>query len=185
MIRAAVPGDVPAVLELVRALAAYEKEPDAVRMTETDLAAALFGDRPTASALVATPDRGDGSLGPVVGFAIYHETFSTWTGRAGSFLVDLFVDPAHRRGGHGRALLARLAAIAHDRGHQRLEWDVLDWNTPAHAFYRSIGAAPMEGWTTWRLDADGVAALAGQADQHPPATQSTPIAQIDATPAPF
>ncbi|OHV37456.1 MULTISPECIES: GNAT family N-acetyltransferase [Pseudofrankia] len=161
MIRPAVPGDVPVVLELVRALAEYEREPDAVRMTEADLAAALFGEPPAAAALVATAD-GAGAA-PVVGFAIYHETFSTWTGRTGTFLVDLFVAPEHRRGGHGRALLAALAAVARDGGHQRLEWDVLDWNTSAQAFYRSLGAAPQQGWTTWRLDADAIAALAGSA----------------------
>jgi GNAT superfamily N-acetyltransferase len=162
VIRPAEPGDVATILALVRALAVYEREPDAVKMTEADLTRALFGPEPSAGALVAVAD-GDGPNGPpdaAVGFAIWHETFSTWTGRAGSFLVDLFVDPAHRRAGHGRALLARLAATARDRGHQRLEWDVLDWNTPAHAFYRSIGAAPMTGWTTWRLDAAGITALA-------------------------
>jgi GNAT superfamily N-acetyltransferase len=169
VIRHAEPGDVPAVLTLVRALAAYEKEPDAVRMTEADLDAALFGPTPGAGAFVAVADAGT----PVVGFAIWHETFSTWTGRTGAFLVDLFVDPAHRRAGHGRALLARLAAVAHERGHRRLEWDVLDWNTPAQTFYRTLGAAPMEGWTKWRLDADGIAALGAtdgapaDADAHP------------------
>ena len=157
MIRLAEPDDVPAVLTLVRALAAYEKEPDAVEMTTDDLRLALFGPAPGAGAFVAVPAGG----GPVVGFAIWHETFSTWTGKRGAFLVDLFVDPEHRRAGHGRALLARLAATARDRGHRRLEWDVLDWNTPAQDFYRTLGAAPMDGWTTWRLDADGLAALAG------------------------
>jgi len=190
MIRPAEPGDVAAVLGLVKALAEYEREPDAVRMTEPDLAAALFGPAPTAGALVAvldpdTPDAdgpdayGTGASGPgepasrVVGFAIWHETFSTWTGRAGAFLVDLFVAPEHRRGGHGRALLARLAATARERGHQRNEWDVLDWNTPAQTFYRSLGAAPKEGWTTWRLDADGIATLAA-ADGQPSADHRLP-----------
>jgi GNAT superfamily N-acetyltransferase len=162
MIRPAQPGDVATVLRLVRALAEYEREPDAVKMTEPDLTEALFGARPSAGALVAVAQDADQQepAGLVVGFAIWHETFSTWTGRTGSFLVDLFVAPEHRRGGHGRALLARLAAIARDRGHQRLEWDVLDWNTSAQAFYRTLGAAPMEGWTTWRLGAEGIAALA-------------------------
>ncbi|MDT3441137.1 MULTISPECIES: GNAT family N-acetyltransferase [unclassified Pseudofrankia] len=165
MIRSAEPDDVPVVLELVRALAEYEREPDAVRMTEPDLTEALFGDPPKAAALVATADGPDLAAGraPVVGFAIYHETFSTWTGRTGTFLVDLFVTPEHRRAGHGRALLVALAAMARDRGHPRLEWDVLDWNTSAHDFYRSLGAAPQQGWTTWRLDADALAALTGSA----------------------
>ncbi|ONH33796.1 GNAT family N-acetyltransferase [Pseudofrankia asymbiotica] len=165
MIRSAEPGDVPVVLELVRALAAYEREPDAVEMTEPDLTGALFGDPPAAAALVATADGAAPTNGeaPVVGFAIYHETFSTWTGRTGTFLVDLFVAPEHRRAGHGRALLVALAALARGRGHRRLEWDVLDWNTSAHDFYRSLGAAPQQGWTTWRLDADALAALAGGA----------------------
>lgn len=175
MIRPAEPADVAAVLQLVRALAEYEREPDAVKMTEPDLTAALFGPRPSVGALVAvTDDAGaEGPAGLVVGFAIWHETFSTWTGRTGSFLVDLFVAPAHRRGGHGRALLARLAATARERGHRRLEWDVLDWNTPAQAFYRSLGAAPMEGWTTWRLDADGIATLAAT-DADPAADRRIP-----------
>lgn len=178
VIRAALPDDVPVVLKLVRELAEFEREPNAVKMTEADLTTALFDDPPAAAALVATDDIRDGDgagaagvsdldgvdsgdgAEQVVGFAIYHETFSTWTGRTGTFLVDLFVAPEHRRAGHGRALLAALAAVARDRGHRRLEWDVLDWNTPAHAFYRSLGAVPQEGWTTWRLDAAGIAALA-------------------------
>jgi GNAT superfamily N-acetyltransferase len=160
VIRSATAADVPVVLELVRALAAYEREPDAVRMTESDLAGALFGAPPAAAALVATADDPGPGEGAVVGFAIYHRTFSTWTGRTGTFLVDLFVTPEHRRGGHGRALLAALAARARARGDRRLEWDVLDWNTPAQGFYRSIGAAPQDDWTTWRLDADAMAALA-------------------------
>lgn len=184
MIRPAEPADVPAVLALVRALAAYEREPDAVAMTEADLAAALFGPHPAASALVAAApprdvvghgaehraDRGGGGSGTgtgdgggeVVGFAIWHETFSTWTGQTGAFLVDLFVAEDHRRDGHGRALLVTLADICRRRGHRRLEWDVLDWNTPAHGFYRSLGAAPRDGWSTWRLDAAAIDALAAR-----------------------
>ncbi|WP_045876270.1 GNAT family N-acetyltransferase [Pseudofrankia sp. DC12] len=175
MIRPAQPADVAALLQLVRALAEYEREPDAVKMTEPDLTEALFGAKPSAGALVAVSG-GEGLQGApdgVVGFAIWHETFSTWTGRAGSFLVDLFVAPEHRRAGHGRALLARLAATARDRGHLRLEWDVLGWNTSAQAFYRSLGAAPMEGWTTWRLSAEGIAALAAT-DADPAADRRIP-----------
>ncbi|MCK9875796.1 GNAT family N-acetyltransferase [Frankia sp. Ag45/Mut15] len=165
MIRAARPADVPAILALVRALAAYEREPDAVAMTVDDLHQALFGPTPSASCLVATADitadsTAGGPSAPVVGFAIWHQTFSTWTGQAGMYLVDLFVRPEHRRGGHGRGLLAALAEICVRRGLRRLEWAVLDWNTPAQEFYRSLAAGPMNGWTTWRLDGDALRALA-------------------------
>lgn len=163
MIRPAGPGDVEMVHRLVGELAAYENEPDAVAMTPGDLATALFGPAPAAFCLVATAEpAGDDAGHPdVVGFAIWHPTFSTWTGQAGMYLVDLFVRPEHRRDGHGRALLAALAAACAERGYRRLEWAVLDWNTPAEAFYRSVGAAPTPGWTTWRLDAHGIARLTG------------------------
>ncbi|ONH53532.1 GNAT family N-acetyltransferase [Frankia sp. CcI49] len=155
MIRAAQHTDVAAVLALVHGLAAYEREPDAVSMTDEDLVTALFGDPPAAYCLVAL------DAGTVVGCALWHPTFSTWTGKAGMYLIDLFVRPEHRRHGHGRALLAELAQLCVQHGYQRLEWAVLDWNTPAHVFYRSVGAAPTSEWTTWRLDATAITALAG------------------------
>lgn len=156
------PADVPAVLALVRALAAYEREPHAVAMTAADLHVALFDPDPSASCLVATDGPAPTSTDPgsVVGFAIWHRTFSTWTGQAGMHLVDLFVQPEHRRGGHGRALLAGLAGICVQRGWLRLEWAVLDWNTPAQEFYRSLSAGPLTGWMTWRLDGDALTRLA-------------------------
>jgi GNAT superfamily N-acetyltransferase len=98
--------------------------------------------------------------GEVVGFALWFLNFSTWLGRHGIYLEDLFVSPAARRAGHGRALLTELARIAHERGYGRLEWSVLDWNTPAQQFYAALGAAPMDEWTTWRVTGDALTQLA-------------------------
>ena len=148
-IRPAEPGDVTAVDGLIRELAAYEREPDAVQASVSDLAAALFCPDPRAHCLVAEVDAGDGRQ--VVGMALWFVTYSTWRGRHGIWLEDLFVSPEHRRLGLGRALLSTLAGICLERGYPRLEWTVLDWNTSAHAFYREVGAAPHAGWTTWRL----------------------------------
>ncbi|OAA24962.1 acetyltransferase [Frankia sp. EI5c] len=159
MIRAAQPADVADILSLVRDLASYEREPDAVAMTAGDLSTALFGDPPAAHCLVAVP----APAAAAVGCALWHPTFSTWTGRTGMYLIDLFVRPEHRRAGHGRALLTELAALCVRNGCQRLEWAVLDWNTPAHAFYRSVGAVPTSEWTTWRLDAGAIDALVSAA----------------------
>ncbi len=149
-IRPAVPGDEAALDSLVRALAAYEREPDAVEGTAADLGAALFGPSPRVHAHVAEVDV-DGRP-TVVGTAIWFVTFSTWKARHGIWLEDLFVLPEHRRLGLGRALLAALADRCRAEGWARLEWWVLDWNEPAHAFYRSLGAQPQDDWTTWRLD---------------------------------
>jgi GNAT superfamily N-acetyltransferase len=124
-------------------------------MTPSDLTEALFGARPAASCHVAV----DLAAG-VVGFALWFVTFSTWTGRPGIYLEDLFVRDAFRRSGHGRALLAILARICRDRGYRRLEWSVLDWNTPARDFYQALGAAPMDEWTRWRLEGPAIVALA-------------------------
>lgn len=154
-IRSAVPADVPELLAMVRELAEYEREPDAVRATPELLAAALFGPVPVASCSVAEVD------GAVVGFALWYVTFSTWTGRPGMWLEDLFVRPAARRSGLGRALLSALAQTCVERGYGRFEWWVLDWNEPAHGFYRSLGARPEDAWTTWRLDGAALDQLAG------------------------
>lgn len=154
MIRPAERGDVPVLLQLVRELAAYEREPDAVVATEDDLAAALFTDG-AASAHVALD--GDGQ---VVGFALWYVTFSTWTGRPGLWLEDLFVRPSSRGSGLGKALLQTLAAVCVERGYPRFEWWVLDWNEPARGFYRSLGAVAQEEWTTFRVDGDALTALA-------------------------
>lgn len=146
MIRPATPADVPVVLSLIRELATYEREPDAVVATEEGLRSALFCDRPAVFCHVAEAD------GEVVGFALWFLNFSTWLGRHGLYLEDLFVSPAHRGTGLGKALLETLVAIARERGYGRVEWAVLDWNEPAQAFYRSLGAEPMDDWTVWRLE---------------------------------
>lgn len=154
MIREAGPGDTGDLLRLVRSLAEYEREPDAVEATEDSLAAALFGPNPKVHAHVAEVD------GRVVGMAVWFLSFSTWTGRHSLYLEDIFVDPDARRHGVGRALMRRLAARAVELGCARMEWSVLDWNEPAMAFYRTLGARPMEEWTTWRVEGEGLAPLA-------------------------
>jgi GNAT superfamily N-acetyltransferase len=153
-IRAAEPTDVPVIRQLVQELAEYEKEPDAVEATEADLHAALFGPDPVASCHVAELD------GEVVGFALWYRTFSTWTGRPGLWLEDLFVRPAARGTGLGKALLVTLARVCVEHGWTRFEWWVLDWNEPAQGFYRSLGAQEEDGWTTWRLQGDALDRLA-------------------------
>ena len=153
MIRTATPDDVPVVLQLVRELADYEKEPEAVVATEADLHAALFGPDAVASCHLAEAG------GEVVGFALWYRTFSTWTGKPGLWLEDLFVRPAARGTGLGKALLVTLAQVCVDRGWTRFEWWVLDWNTPAQGFYRSLGAHPEDAWTVWRTDGAELSAL--------------------------
>lgn len=138
---------------MVNELAAYEREPDAVRATEHDLSSALFEPDPTVFAYIAEDDR----TGEIAGFALWFTNFSTWNGTHGVYLEDLYVRPQFRHRGYGKALLAELAAIAVERGYQRVEWAALDWNEPAHRVYRSIGAVPMDEWTTWRLTGDKLA----------------------------
>ncbi|WP_113701258.1 GNAT family N-acetyltransferase [Nonomuraea lactucae] len=157
MIRPATPADVPAVLQLIRDLATYEKAPHEARATEEQLRAALFGDSPAVFAHIAEED------GEVAGYAIWFLSFSTWRGTHGIYLEDLYVRPDRRGGGHGKALLAELAGICAQRGYHRLEWSVLDWNEPAIAFYRSIGAVPMDEWTMYRLTGEPLLRLAGHA----------------------
>ena len=156
-VRPAGPDDVPVLLELVRELAAYEREPDAVEASEDDLRRGLFEDG-TCSAHVALD-----AAGQVVGFALWYPTFSTWTGRGGLWLEDLFVRPSARGTGLGRALLQALAALCVERGYRRFEWWVLDWNAPAIGFYRSLGAVPQEDWTTYRVHGPALHALAAGA----------------------
>ena len=157
------PDDVPTVLALVRELAAYERAEHEARMTADQLHTALFGEAPALFGHVAeTPD------GEVAGFALWFRTFSTWLGRHGIWLEDLFVSPDHRGGGLGKALLTRLAQIAVERGYGRVEWWVLDWNTPSIDFYRSLGAQPQEGWTVYRLDGDALAALGSRLPDEAP-----------------
>ncbi len=161
MIRPAVPADVPVLVALVRELADYERAPESAVLDEDSLARSLFGPAPAVFAHVALDDES----GEVVGFAVWFLNFSTWLGRHGIYLEDLFVRPAARGRGHGRALLAELTRIAVERGYGRLEWWVLDWNGPAIGFYRSLGAEAMAGWTTYRLTGHALAELAAPSDR--------------------
>ena len=153
-IREARPEDVPEILSMIRELADYERAPDAVVATEELLHDALFCDAPAVFALIAEEDESS------VGFALWFRNFSTWLGRHGVYLEDLYVRPDHRGNGHGKALLAALARICIERGYGRLEWWVLDWNEPALAFYRSIGAVPMDEWTVHRVTGEPLQRLA-------------------------
>src|SRR5712671_4994639 len=157
-IRPAKVGDVPIILELIRALATYERAPNEVTATEQGLTEVLFGEKPAAEVLLAFENE------TAVGFAVFFHNFSTWLGRPGLYLEDLFVRPEDRGKGYGRALLVDLAKIARDRGCGRMEWAVLDWNEPAIKFYRALGAKPMDEWTVFRLTRDGIAKLADAAD---------------------
>jgi GNAT superfamily N-acetyltransferase len=157
-LREAVPGDAEDIERLVRELATYEREPDAVVATAADFTTALFGEHPLVHCLIAEVDEaGDGPR--TAGFAVWFVTFSTWRGRHGLWLEDLFVSPAYRGLGLGRALLARLAGIAVERGYERLEWNVLDWNAPALGFYRRLGAEALDAWTVHRLTGEALREL--------------------------
>ena len=143
--------DVATVVDLVRELAGYEKAPDEARMTEEQLSAALFAESPQLFGHVAEADDG-----VVVGMALWFLTFSTWRGTHGIHLEDLYVQPRHRGSGLGRELLRTLADLCVQRGYSRLEWSVLDWNTPSIEFYEAAGAVPMGGWTVFRLTDDAL-----------------------------
>jgi GNAT superfamily N-acetyltransferase len=153
-IRTTTEADVPIILSLIRELAEYERAPEAVVATEAGLREVLFGPKRSAEVLLALES------GEPVGFAVYFYNFSTWLGRPGLYLEDLFVRPNVRGKGYGRALLERLAQIAQERGCGRMEWAVLDWNDPAIQFYRKLGAEPMNEWTVFRLTREGIAKLA-------------------------
>ncbi|MFJ1749744.1 GNAT family N-acetyltransferase [Streptomyces sp. NPDC088116] len=163
MIRNSTAADVPVIHAMIRELAAYEKSSDEVRVTEEQLREALFGEHPAVYAHIAeTDDDGDrDGTGDreVVGFALWFLNFSTWRGVHGIYLEDLYVRPARRGGGHGKALLTELARICVERGYERLEWSVLDWNAPAIDFYRSVGAVSMDEWTVNRLTDDALVRL--------------------------
>ncbi|MET9687282.1 GNAT family N-acetyltransferase [Streptomyces sp. NPDC006514] len=156
MIRSAEVDDVPAIHAMIRELAEYEKVPNEARATEEQLREALFGARPAVFAHIAETEDGE-----VVGFAIWFLSFSTWRGAHGIYLEDLYVRPGVRGGGHGKALLRELARTCVERGYERLEWSVLDWNVPAIDFYRSVGAVPMDEWTVNRLTDDALRKLGG------------------------
>ena len=162
MIRPARPGDVAEIHRLIRALADYEKSLDEVVVTQDELRQSLFGERLAVFAHVA--EHG----GVVGGLALWFLNYSTWTGRHGIYLEDLYVTPALRRHGYGRALLAELARICVDRGYGRLEWSVLDWNAPAIGFYASLGAVAMDSWTVHRLAGPALLALASGAPRQLP-----------------
>jgi GNAT superfamily N-acetyltransferase len=149
--------DVPIILQLIRDLATYERAPDEVTATEEQLVSVLFGERPAAEVLLAFEEESP------AGFAVYFYNFSTWLGRPGLYLEDLFVKPEKRGKGYGRALLVELAKIARDRGCGRMEWAVLNWNEPAIKFYQALGAKPMDEWTVFRLKRDEIAKLADAA----------------------
>jgi GNAT superfamily N-acetyltransferase len=155
-IRSATPDDVPQILTFVRELAEYEREPDAVVATEPMLSEALFGEQPWAETVIADVDD------TPVGFALFFHNFSTWTGRPGIYVEDLYVSPVARGTGVGKALLRHVAGLALDRGCARLEWAVLDWNQPAIDFYGAIGAQPMDEWTVQRVSGEALAQLAGR-----------------------
>lgn len=157
MLRPATEGDLDVIIELIHALADYEREPDAVRLDRETLRTHLFGPRPYAEVILAeTPE------GASAGFALFFHNFSTWEGRPGIYLEDLFVRPELRGHGYGKALLTELARLAVERECARLEWAVLDWNEPSIQFYKALGAVPMDEWTTYRVTGQALRALADQ-----------------------
>lgn len=153
-IRDAVQADLPKILQFIKDLAEYEKAPNEVVLSISDLEQSLFGANPQVYCLIA-------ELGnEVTGFAVWHLNYSTWLGKHGIYLEDLYVDPKYRGQGHGKALLVRLAKICLDRGYPRLQWWVLDWNKSAVDFYHSIGAHAMDEWTVFRVSGNELRKLA-------------------------
>jgi GNAT superfamily N-acetyltransferase len=160
VIRAARAEDVPAIHRLIRELARYEHSLEQVTGTEEDLRRSLFGGNPAVYALVAVSEDGvAGDERAVVGIALWFLNYSTWTGKHGIYLEDLFVEPGVRGHGYGKALLTELARICVERGYVRLEWAVLDWNTPSIDFYKAIGARAMDEWDIYRLTGLALTAL--------------------------
>src|SRR5213083_1090940 len=153
-IRPACLEDVPVILQLIHDLATYERAPDEVTATEEQLVEVLFGEKRTAEVLLAFEEK------TPVGFAVYFFNFSTWLGRPGLYLEDLFVKPEVRGRGYGRALLVHLAEIARDHNCGRMEWAVLTWNEPAIEFYKKLGAVSLDEWRVFRLTSDGIGRLA-------------------------
>jgi GNAT superfamily N-acetyltransferase len=154
MIRPATPDDVPTIARLIRELAEYERLVDRCVFQESDLRDYLFGEKKYAEVLLAE------DAGSVVGFALFFHNYSTFRGKPGIYLEDLFVEPAHRGKGHGKALLVALAKLAVERDCARVEWSVLNWNTPSIDFYKALGATPMDEWTVYRLTDDALKKLA-------------------------
>jgi len=153
VVRTATANDAETVLRFIRGLAEYERAPDAVRATATELHAQMASTAPPFECLIAE----DGTN--AIGFALYFRSYSTWLGQPLLFLEDFFVDEKYRGHGAGRLLIQRLAQIAHERGYRRIEWRVLDWNEPAQHFYRSIGAYPIDEWTVWRVEGNALERL--------------------------
>jgi GNAT superfamily N-acetyltransferase len=163
-IRTATPADIPLILELIRALATYEREPDAVKTTEADLLRDGFGKQPCFECLIAESEDGEAA-----GFALYFYNYSTWRGRSGIHLEDLFVLPRFRGLGIGKALLVRVAARAAEQGCVRLQWDVLEWNQTAIDFYQGLGAQFLDEWRIMRVNDDAIRTLANLAAETEPA----------------
>ncbi len=157
VIRTAVPADVPEILTMIHDLAIYEREPDAVKTTREMLHDSLFGENPRVFAHVAEDSSG------VQGFALWFLNYSTWEGVHGIYLEDLYVRPAARGAGYGKALLRTLARTAVERGYARVEWSVLNWNEPSIRFYESLNAAPQDEWTTFRLTGQALAGFGAPA----------------------
>jgi GNAT superfamily N-acetyltransferase len=153
ILREALREDVPAIVGLIQDLALYERQPEDCHADPALLEKHLFGPRPYAEAIVAEAGN------EVIGFALFFHNYSTWLTRPGLYLEDLYVKPERRGLGAGKALLARLAQIAVERGCGRMEWSVLTWNEPAIGFYKALGAVPMDGWRTYRLTGDALEAL--------------------------
>ena len=160
MIREAVPADVPAIHAMIRELAEYERALEHARATEAQLHEALFGPRPAVFALIAEEPASGVTESEPVGFALWFLNFSTWTGTHGVYLEDLYVRPSARGAGHGKALLSALAGICVERGYERFEWWVLNWNDPSIGFYRSLGAEAMDEWTVFRMSGKPLRTLA-------------------------
>ena len=155
-IERATPRDVPLILRLIKALAEYERMADEVIATEAGLHETLFGARPSAEVVIAY------ARNEPAGFALFFQNYSTFLGKPGLYLEDLFVAPEYRGRGYGKALLQHLATLAVERGCGRFEWSVLDWNEPAIGFYKKLGAQPMDAWTIFRVSGDALRQLAAQ-----------------------
>jgi GNAT superfamily N-acetyltransferase len=158
-IRAAEAGDAAVILQFITDLAIYEREPDAVLATESHILDTLFCESPKAFGLICEKTQGDGDTPVPIGFAIYFFNFSTWLGQHGIYLEDLYVTPAARGMGAGKALLKTVAQIALDNNCGRYEWNVLRWNTPAIDFYEACGAKPLSEWLGYRMDRKAIEAF--------------------------
>jgi GNAT superfamily N-acetyltransferase len=156
-IRDAVQADLPKIIQFIKDLAEYEKAPNEVVLSISDLEQSLFGTNPQVYCLIAELEN------EVTGFAVWHLNYSTWLGKHGIYLEDLYVDSKYRGQGHGKALLRKLAQICVERGYKRLQWWVLDWNQSAIDFYKSIGAEPMDQWTVFRVSGSSLEKLATDA----------------------